>query len=566
LLELRGENPFKCRAYHTASRILATLTEDLKLLISTDRLTKIKGIGGGLAEKIIELVETGKLLYHDDLKKSLPSGLIEMLRIPGLGPKRVKILYERLKIKTVSELKEAAEKHKLLNIEGFGEKSEENILRGIELLRKHAEKHLYSDAKEAADRILKRITEEKSVIRSDIAGSLRRRNEVVGDIDILASVRKGSAESLMEIFTSHPDVEQVIAKGETKASVTLVSGLNCDLRVIQDSEYPFALNYFTGSKEHNVQMRSLAKDHGWSLNEYGFSELGSEEKRGKAKQAVKCRDEEDIYRALGMQYIPPELRENLGEFEAALAGKLPRLIEDRELKGTFHCHTTYSDGLNSLEEMVEAAKAMGWEYLGIADHSKAAAYANGLSAERVKQQNREIDKLNDRQGSFYIFKGTESDILTDGTLDWSESMLGSFDYVVASIHSRFNMTEAEATKRIIKAIKNKNVTMLGHPTGRLLLQREGYPVDLVEVINAAADYGKIIEINSHPSRLDLDWRMCRYAKEKKVKLCINPDAHATLGLKDVYYGVGTARKGWLEKSDVVNTLPLKDIHRLFGRS
>jgi len=559
LLELKGENPFKCRAYHNASRTIAALTRDLNELIESDELKNIRGIGERLAVKIAELVRTGRLQYYDDLKQSLPPGLIEMLGIPGLGPKRIRLLYDKLQIKTVEQLKQAAEKGKLEKIKGFGEKIEENILRGIELLRKQVDKHLYPQAKEAAERIFGVINKQKSVIRAEIAGSLRRRKEVIGDIDILVSAKRTDAPKLMEVFTSHPDVERVIAKGDTKSSVLLKSSINCDLRVVNDDEYPFALAYFTGSKEHNIEMRSLAKKFGWSLNEYGFSDLGAEQKRGKAKRIVRCREEEDIFTALGLRYIPPELRENMGEIDAARSGKIPTLIEDNDIRGTFHCHTTYSDGANTLEEMAEAAKALGWEYLGIADHSKIAAYAGGLSEEKVKQQSKEIDRLNARLKGFRIFKGTEVDILRDGSLDWSDRVLSMFEYVVASVHSIFNMPEVEMTKRIIKAIKNKYVTMLGHPTGRLLLEREGYPVNMVDVINAAADYGKVIEINSHPMRLDIDWRLCKYAKEKGVKISINPDAHNVDGLKDVFYGVGVARKGWLEKKDVVNAWGLKEV-------
>jgi DNA polymerase (family 10) len=332
---------------------------------------------------------------------------------------------------------------------------------------------------------------------------------------------------------------------------------------VSETEFPFALAYFTGSKEHNIEMRSRAKQFGWSLNEYGFSELGADEKRGKAKRLIQCKTEEDIYRSLRLAYVPPELREHMGEIEAAADDAIPELIELNDLRGTFHCHTTYSDGANTLAEMAAAARELGWEYLGIADHSKIAAYAGGLSDEKVKQQLREIDKLNGGFNGFKFFKGTEVDILPDGSLDWNSGVLERFDYVVASIHSKFKMTEAEATRRTIKALKNKYVAMLGHPTGRLLLEREGYPVNMIEVIDAAADYGKMIEINAHPSRLDLDWRLCKYAKEKGVKVCINPDAHNIDGLKDVRYGVGIARKGWLERKDVVNTLSVKEVRKRF---
>lgn len=566
LLELKGENPFKCRAYHNASRIIGALTKELPELIETGELQKIKGIGEGLSEKIIELVKTEKLKYYEDLKKTFPHGVIAMLRIQGLGPKKVKVLYEKLKIKSVEQLKEAAKMHKLAKLEGFGEKTEENILKGIELLDKHIDKHLYPQAKEAAERICEVIKKQNVVIRCEVAGSLRRHKEIIGDIDILVSAKKTNTHAIMKIFTSHPDVERVLAEGETKSSVILKSGINCDLRVVEETEFPFALAYFTGSKEHNIEMRSLAKQYGWSLNEYGFSELNKKEKRGTVKRKIECKSEEDIFKVLELAYIPPELRENFGEIEAAKKNAIPKLITFKNIRGTFHCHTTYSDGANTIEELARAAQNLGWEYIGIADHSKAAAYAGGLSEEKAKHQNNEIDKLNAAFKNFRIFKGTEADILPDGSLDWNSEVLETFDYVVAAIHSKFKMTEAEATKRTIKAIKNKYVTMLGHPTGRLLLERDGYPINMIDVINAAADYGKAIEINAHPQRLDLDWRFCKYAKEKGVKICINPDAHNIEGLMDVRYGVGIARKGWLEETDIINCWSLKEVIKYFQHS
>jgi DNA polymerase (family 10) len=552
ILELQGANPFKSRAYHNAARVVEGLTKDVTELVESGEIGEVKGIGETIAGVISDLVHSGRSKEHQSLRKAFPEGVLDMLKIPGLGPKRVKLIYEKLKIRSLGELEKAAQANRLASLEGFGEKTEENILKGIESLRKRGQKSLYPKAAEAAKRVYDLLMKRKEIVRGEIAGSLRRRKEIIGDIDIVVSAKDAHRAAIMEVFTTHPDVESVVARGETKSSVLLRSGINCDLRIVNDGEFPFALNYFTGSKEHNVEMRSRAKKYGWSLNEYGFSELGVEQKRGRAKQIVKCRDEADIYKALDLTYIPPELRENMGEIEASGNRVLPRLIEEKDIKGTFHCHTTASDGANTLDEMVQAAIALGWEYLGIADHSKAVAYAHGLTEERVYGQQKEIDSLNLRLKNFRIFKGTECDILPNGELDWSEKVLESFEYVVASVHSSFRMTQADMTRRIIKALKNKYVTMLGHPTGRLLLSREGYPVDLVQVINAAADYGKVIEINAHPTRLDLDWRLCKYAKEKGVMLAINPDAHTTEGLSDVFFGVGIARKGWLEKKDILN--------------
>lgn len=559
LLELKGANPFKSRAFHNASRAVEGITQDLATLVESGGLRQVKGIGESIAAVVTDLIKTEKSKDYDELRKSVPAGVLEMLRIQGLGPKKVKVLYEKLKIKSLDELEKAAKANKLADTEGFGARTEENILKGIEALRMRSDKSLYLKASEAADVVFTSLMKQKGVQRGEIAGSLRRRKEVIGDIDILISAKDTIRPKLMDVFVNHPEVQTIVAQGETKSSVVLNAGISCDLRIVNDEEFPFALNYFTGSKEHNVEMRSRARKYGWSLNEYGFSKLDSEETRGKAKRLVKCKDESDIYSALDLAYVPPELRENMGEMEAAEKGSLPKLLEWSDIKGTFHVHTTYSDGVNSLEQMALAAKQLGWQYLGIADHSKVAAYAGGLSEAKVKEQHKEIDALNKKFDGFRLFKGTECDILPSGDLDWSDKVLSSFEYVVVSVHSSFNMSEAEMTKRIIKALKNKHVTMLGHPTGRLLLSRDGYPVDMIKVIDAAADYGKIIEINAHPIRLDLDWRLCKYAKEKGVMISINPDAHNIDGLKDVDYGVGIARKGWLEKKEVLNARSLDGI-------
>ncbi len=564
LLELRGENPFKCRAYHNAARAIEGATADLDALVRTGEVRNIKGIGEAIAEKVGELVTTGASAYYEELRASLPEGLMAMLRISGVGPKKVKLLYQKLKIKSVEELEAACKAGKLEKVEGFGKKTEENILAGIEALRKNSSKFLYSTAEKDAKGVFDIIREQKGIIRAEIAGSLRRKKEVIGDIDIVASAKAPSVPGIMKAFTSHAGVERITGQGETKSSVVLKSGINCDLRVVDDSEFPFALNYFTGSKDHNVRLRTIAKSFDLSLNEYGFSKTGSEEKRGKGKGTVPCKDEEAIYSALGLEYTPPELREDFGEIEAAQKNKLPHLVSEKDIRGTFHCHTNYSDGTNTLVEMAQAAQKLGWEYLGIADHSKIAVYTNGLTEDRVKKQQKEIDALNQKWPRFRIFSGTEVDILPAGTLDFSDKVLSTFDYVVASVHSSFKMTESEMTKRIIKAIKNKYVTVLGHPTGRLLLQRDGYPLNQTAIIDAASDYGKCIEINAHPSRLDLDWRMCKYAKEKGVKISINPDAHVVDGLLDVRFGVGIARKGWLEKKDVLNTLDANQVKKYFA--
>ena len=556
LLELQGANPFKSRAFHNASRALEGVTDNLQEVVASEKLTEVKGIGTSIAAIIADLVVKGKSKEYTDLRKGFPDGVLAMLRIQGLGPKKVRILFEKEKIRSLDQLEKAAQADRLASLEGFGKKSQENILAGIQALRSRSDKHLFSTAQESALPVYDLMMKQKGVIRGEIAGSLRRRKEVIGDIDIVLSARDADRKRLMRAFVAHPDVTAVVAQGETKSSVTLASGINCDLRIVNDAEFPFALNYFTGSKEHNVELRARAKKFGLSLNEYGFSHLGEEEKRGKGKKVVRCDDEEGIYRALELDYVSPELRENRGEIEAAIAHRLPPLLEEADIRGTFHCHTTYSDGVNTLEQMAAGAKDLGWEYLGIADHSKAAAYAGGLTREKLSAQFREIDSLNGRLKGFRLLKGTECDILPDGTLDWNDGILATFEYVVVSVHSNFKMSEPEMTKRIIRALKNPHVTMLGHPTGRLLLARDPYPVNMTDVINAAADYGRTIEINAHPSRLDLDWRLCSYAREKGVMIAINPDAHSVEGLNDVRYGVGIARKGWLGKKDVLNARPL----------
>lgn len=563
LLELRGANPFKARAFANAARAVEGITRDLGDLVAKGELQTVKGIGASIAAIITELVTTGSAAEYRELREAVPAGLLDMLRIQGLGPKKVKAIHETLGIDTLADLEAAARGHRLASLPGFGEKTEENILKGIEALRVRGDKSLYPKAEEAAAAVFASLAAAKGVIRASVAGSLRRRKEVVGDIDILLSAREADRARLMEAFVRHPEVQSVAAHGDTKSSVVLNAGIPCDLRIVKDSEYPFALNYFTGSKEHNVAMRSRARDRGWSLNEYGFTPLAGGPRRSGKPPA--CRDEKSVYAALGLAYVEPELRESNGEIEAAAADALPDLVDEKDIRGTFHCHTTASDGVNTLQEMVEAARALGWEYLGIADHSKAAAYAGGLSEEKLRKQGKEIDALNARLRKFRVFKGTECDILPDGSLDWPDRVLAGLDFVVVSVHSAFRMTEAEMTRRIVRAVRNRHVTMLGHPTGRLLLAREGYPVDMIQVIDAAADHGTMIEINAHPSRLDLDWRLCRYAKEKGVLVPVNPDAHTVGGLRDVRYGVGVARKGWLEKKDVLNTRTLAAVEKLLER-
>jgi DNA polymerase (family 10) len=568
ILSLKGENPFRVRAYENAARIIEGLQEDLPTLVQQQRLTELKGIGKDLAAKITEMVTTNRLKFYDELKASLPQGLLQMLKIPGFGPKRAKFVYDRLKIDSVEKLEAACKAGKIAALDGFGEKSQHKILEGIALIRQFGSRHHYHKALAAAAPILESLRNHRGVIRCSIGGSLRRHRETIGDIDFLVSTKPKDAAALIADFVKMPNVINVSAQGETKASVVLKGGIQADLRVVTDAQYAFALNYFTGSKEHNIALRARAlRLKNLSLNEYGFSP--AEEKEKSAKElgsSIQCKDEEDLYTALGLDYIPPELREDMGEIAAAERHELPRLIERENLRGTFHCHSTWSDGIATVEQMAQGAMDLGLEYLGIADHSKSQRQANGLDENRVREQQKEIEALNKKfaKDRFRILFGTECDILPDGSLDFDDKTLARFDYVVASVHQGFNMDAETMTKRICKALAHPKVTMLGHLTGRLLLEREGYAVNIPEVIECAAKHNKIIELNAHPYRLDMDWRFWKAAKEKGVKCAINPDAHNVPDLQYIAVGVGIARKGWLEKKDVINCLPLKDVVKRLG--
>lgn len=556
LLELKGENPFKIRAYTQAARALETLTEPLETLVAEDRLSSVEGIGKATAAKIAELNTTGVLPYLDNLRAEFPPDILTLFEIPGLGAKKIKILWDSLNIHSITSLERACKEGKVATLPGFGEKTAANILKGIDHLRSHAGEFRLGDIGGLAESLLGDLRSHPAVNLSAIAGSYRRRKETVHDLDFIVSSRDPAG--VMDFFITHPLVESVLAKGATKSSVVLKSGIQCDLRVVTGEEFPFALNYFTGSKEHNVRMRSRALSKGWSLNEYRFSPASGREQ---PEPIPDIHEENDIYRALGLDPVPPELREDRGEIDAAAHHTLPTLIEWTNLRGTFHNHTTASDGRSSLEDMARAAKQLGLEYLGIADHSKA-SIANGLDEKRLAEQLQRIAELNASDPEFRLFSGIECDILKDGSLDFPDEILASLDYVVASVHSSLTMSGAAMTKRIIKAMENPHVTMLGHATGRLLLTRDAYQVDIPALIDAAAATGTIIELNANPRRLDLDWRWWPLATEKGVKCSINPDAHSTEGLQDLILGVDIARKGWLTREDVVNTRPLAEITRI----
>jgi DNA polymerase (family 10) len=552
LLELQGQTGFRTQAYYRAARAIAQLETPLAEIIAAGTLTDIAGIGPAMKDKIITLITSGSLPLHEDLKAKTPPGLFALLRLPGLGPKKIKALYEQLGIQNLEELKEACEAGKVAVLRGFGNKTQQKILDGMTFLSQVGERVRLDQALALAELLVQPLRKLPAVRRIEVCGSTRRRKEIIKDIDLLI----GSSEPapIMEAFVRLPHVVQVLGQGETKSSVLVatVDGrrifLQADLRVVSDEQFPFALNYFTGSKEHNIAMRQRAIQHGLRLNEY---ELAGTDRR------ITCNEEADIYHALDLDYVPPELRENTGEIDAGAAHRLPHLVEYGDLQGVFHCHTTYSDGRATLEQMAEGARHLGFRYLGIADHSQALKFANGLTPERVMDQHREIDALNARLDGFRVFKGTECDILADGTLDYPDDLLARFDYVVASVHSNFQQTPEEMTQRIVRAVSHPRVTMLGHATGRLLLRRDGYKVDLEAVLQAAARHGTMIEINAQPDRLDLDWLSCKRAKSLGVKLVINPDAHSVGELTFTEYGIHVARRGWLEKGDVFNTLPVE---------
>ena len=555
LLELKGENPFKSRAYQNAARTIRGLSDDIATLVKTGEIRKVKGIGQALAEKITELVSTGRLEYYENLRASFPQSLFRILKIPGLGPKKIKKLYEQLGIKTIEELETACKSDRLAGLEGFGKRTQKKILEGIDFIKQHSDRYRFDVALKMGEKLLAELQKHPGIIRAQLAGSLRRCKETVKDIDIVSSAAAQDRDPIMEHFTGMSGVDTVIARGDTKSSIITREGIQADLRIVSDDEYPYALHHFTGSKEHNTAMRAFARKHGLKMNEYGL--FRDEDRR------IECRTEEDLFAALGMDYIPPELREDMGEIQAALAHRLPHLIEKQDIKGILHVHTTASDGRNTLEEMVQACRDMGMQYLGIADHSQSVYYANGLSVQRLRQQAQAIRELNAQFQDFRIFHGTECDILADGSLDYPDAALAELDFVVISVHQNLKMSETEATERIIKAMRHPAVTILGHLTGRLLLSRDGYKVNYDEIFAAAVEYNVVIEINASPYRLDLDWRYAHKAKERGVRLAINPDAHSTRGLSDTFYGVGIARKGWLEPGDVINTMDRGQIGEFF---
>lgn len=556
LMELDGSNPFEVRAYQNASRAISGLEGDINEIVARGELNGVPGLGKTLIGRITELVTTGHLRQYDELMARIPEGLRQMLRIPGLGPKRIRQINQALQITTLDELRQAAEENRIATLPGFGAKSQENILKGLVFVAEYQSRFRIDIAEAFAEAIASALRALPETVRLSVAGSIRRRKEIVKDADIVASVaRNEDRAALMRTLVTHPDVASVTGSGETKSSVVLRSGMALDLRVVLDDEYPYALHHFSGSKEHNVALRTRMHPRGVKINEYGLF---------RGEERIPCADEADIYAAIDMQYVEPELREDRGEIEAALEHRLPVLLSERDIRGMLHVHSNWSDGGSTIREMAEATIAMGMSYLGMCDHSQVAAYANGLTPDRVKRQHEEIDRLNEElAGRLRILKGTECDILKDGSLDYDDATLASFDFVVASIHGNFNLSPEEQTQRLIRAVENPYCSILGHPTGRILLQREGYNPNLEEVITRAGELGVAIELNGDPHRLDLDWRYLRFATDRGVRIPITTDAHSPAGLDNLRFGVSLARKGWLTADQCLNALDAESLLTFF---
>ena len=556
MLDIKGEIEFKSRAYRKAAQIIETLEEDLEDVYKREGkegLRKIPGIGEGLAKKIAELIETNKLQYFENLKKEIPESIIQLMNIPSLGPKKVAVLYKKLGITNVEQLKKACEEGKLRGLDGFGEITERNILRGIEMLKGAKERVLLGVAFEDGTRYVDYLKKNPHIKKVSIAGSLRRMKETIGDIDILAV--SDNADDVMEYFVNYPNVREVLAKGRTKSSIILDDGLQVDLRVVEDKSYGAALQYFTGSKSHNIKLRTIGIKKGLKINEYGVFDKDTD-------KYIAGRTEEEVYKSLGLPYIEPELREDRGEIEAAQKGRLPKLVKYDEIKGDFHVHSNWSDGLNSIEDIVRYALKLGYRFIAITDHSQSLKVAGGLTEKQLRDKRKEIEMIQEKYPDIKIFFGTECDIKADGKLDYSNDLLDEFDIVCAAIHSKFKMSEKEMTERIINAIQNEYVKILAHPTGRLIGKRDAYEVDLEKVIDAAVENNVLLEINAFPDRIDLNDINIRIAKEKGAKFTIGTDAHAVDHLRFIRFGVAAARRGWLEKKDVLNTYPVKEIEKI----
>ena len=556
LLELRGDNPFRIRAYRRAAQNLESFSGDLETLAAAGRLRELSGIGPDLADKITEHLRTGTLVFLEQLKAKTPAGVLALLEVPGVGPKTAKLLAERLKIRSVRELEVAARAHRLMRLPGFQATKERNILRGIEIVKKGRARMHLGIAWPLAQHLLRLLARTPGVTRVSTAGSLRRMRETIGDVDLLAASTRPAR--VMAAFTSGPHCARVLAAGMTKSSILTPEGVQIDLRVVSPDSFGAALQYFTGSKEHNVRLRELAVRRGLKVNEYGVFQV-------KTGRRLAGREEADVYRALELPWIPPELREDQGELDAAARGQLPRLVEAKDLRGDFHIHSTWSDGSDSLEAVAKAGRSRGYEYLALCDHSPSLKVAHGMTVARLRQQMAKVRALNARQRGFRLLQGAEVDILADGRLDYPDRVLAELDFVVASIHSGFTQDEATLTRRLLRAMQHPSVTLIAHPTGRLMGQREPYPVDLEAVFRAARDTGTALELNAYPRRLDLGDVAARRAKAAGAMLAISTDSHSVDQLEQMTFGLGVARRAWLEPGDLLNALSLDRLTAWIGR-
>ncbi len=551
LLEIKEENPFKIRAYRRAAQNLESLTENLESLAQEDRLQEIPGIGKDLAERIKEFLSKGKISAFEELRKSIPEGVMRMLEIPGVGPKTARMLYENAGIKTIEELEKKARQHKLSGLPGLKDKTEENIIRGIELLKKGRERMILGVALPLAESIIEGLKELSEVKRISYAGSLRRMKETIRDIDIL--VTSTHPEKVMGYFVKLPQAKEILARGETKSSILTPEKIQVDLRVVEPESFGSCLLYFTGSKQHNIHLRTMAQKRGLKISEYGvFDEKTN-------KNLARQKEEEDIYKILKLSYIPPELREDLGEIEAAEKGELPDLVELKDIKGDFHVHSNWSDGAHSLEELAREGERRGYQYIAITDHSQSLGIAHGLNEERLLRQIEEIKKINQRLKNFRLLCGTEVDIRKDGSLDLDKKVLEKLDIVIAALHSGFKQPREELTRRVIRALGTGLVTIFAHPSGRLLGEREAYELDYGTIFKAAKKTKTCLEINSYPQRLDLTDINCRAAKNQGLLLAIGTDAHTLSQMDSLRLGVAVARRGWLSQRDLLNTLSLKEL-------
>ncbi len=555
ILEFLGDNPYRVGSYRRAANLISELPEDIEEIYRAGKLARLPGIGSSTLLKIEEFLRTGTVKKYEDLRKRVPEDLLELMDVPGVGPKTLRVAYEKLGVRTREDFLRVLRDGSLARLPGFGPKKVENILRGMELWRSAQERIPLPEAFPMAEDVVEHLREEKSLLNVSVAGSLRRMKETIGDIDILVSAERENWRRIHEHFVRYPEVVKVLAKGETKSSIVLKSGRQVDLRTVEPLNWGAALQYFTGSKEHNIRIRDIAKEKGLKVNEYGVFRADTGERLG-------GRTEEEVYELVGMEWIPPELRENWGEIELAIERKLPELVTFGEIKGDFHVHTDWSDGINSLEEVVESAYRLGYRYVVIGDHSQSARVANGLTPERYRKQWRKIEELNRiyNPKGFYILRGCEVDILPDGSLDLPDAFLEEFDFVVASIHSRFNQ---DNTFRILRAMENPYVNLIGHPTGRAFGQREGYPLDMEKVMETARETGTALEVNTF--RVDLSPENIRRCVERGVLLAVVTDAHSVAHLPYIRIGVGVARRGWATPRAILNTRDLEEV-RAFVKS